>query len=151
MFTSTDTNGYPSDYILQEGKARRERMLQRAQFDYGTSELNRQLSRGMADIGQKYSRGMEPQVTQYTGRGLGRSGIFQRAMKDYVEAQQREVGDLTQGAQSALGQLNLGEQAAGVSLQDELDRIQRAKYYEILNSAAQLRSFAPYSALYSGS
>jgi hypothetical protein len=151
MFTSTDNNGLLNDYGFQEAKARRERMLQRAQYDYGTSELNRQLSRGMLDIGQKYSKGMEPQVTQFTGRGLGRSGIFQRAMKDYVESQQREVGDLVGGAQSAMGQLNLGEQAAGVSLQDELDRIQRAKYSEILNAAAELKGFAPYAALYSGS
>jgi hypothetical protein len=150
MFTSTDNNGLLNDYGFQEAKARRNRMLERAQYDYSANELNRKLSQGMVDIGQKYSRGMEPQVTQYTGRGLGRSGIFQRAMKNYVESQQREVGDLTAGAQSALGELNLGEQAAGVSLQDELDRIQRAKYSEILNAAAQLKAWAPYGALYSG-
>ena len=150
MFTSTDTNGYMNDYLMQEAASRRKRMLSRAQYDYSVGELNRQLGQGLTDIGQKYSRGMEPQVTQYTGRGLGRSGIFQRAMKNYVESQQREVGDLTAGAQSALGELNLGEQAAGVQLQDELDRIARAKYSEILNAAAELRAWSPYAAMYGG-
>lgn len=150
MFTSTDNNGYMSDYLMQEAAARRKRMLSRAQYDYGIGELNRQLTQGLTDIGQKYSRGMEPQVTQYTGRGLGRSGIFQRAMKNYVESQQREVGDLTAGAQSAINEMGLQEQAAGVALQDELDRIARAKYAEILNAAAELRAWAPYAATYGG-
>lgn len=149
--TSTDTNGYMNDYMMQEAAARRRRMLSRAQFDYGVGELGRQLSQGLTDVGQKYSRGMEPQVTQYTGRGLGRSGIFQRAMKDYVESQQKEIGGLYGGYNQALGQLNLGEQEAGVTLQDELDRIARAKQQEILNAAIELRAWAPYAAMYSGS
>lgn len=149
--TSTDTNGYMNDYLMQEAAARRRRMLSRAQFDYGVGELGRQLSQGLTEVGQKYSRGMEPQVTQYTGRGLGRSGIFQRAMKDYVEAQQKEVGGLYQGYNQSLSQLNLDEQAAGVALQEELDRIARAKQQEILNAAMELRAWAPYAALYSGS
>lgn len=149
--TSTDTNGYMNDYLMQEAAARRRRMLSRAQFDYGVGELGRQLSQGLTEVGQKYSRGMEPQVTQYTGRGLGRSGIFQRAMKDYVEAQQKEVGGLYQGYNQSLGQLNLDEQAAGVALQDELDRIARAKQQEILNAAMELRAWSPYAGLFSGS
>lgn len=149
--TSTDTNGYMNDYMMQEAAARRRRMLSRAQFDYGTGEIGRALSQGLTDVGQKYSRGMEPQVTQYTGRGLGRSGIFQRAMKDYVESQQKETGGLYQGYNQAMGQLALGEQEAGVALQEELDRITRQKQQEILNSAIQLKSWAPYAALYSGS
>lgn len=149
--TSTDTNGYMNDYLMQEAAARRRRMLSRAQFDYGTGEIGRALSQGLIDVGQKYSKGMEPQVTQYTGRGLGRSGIFQRAMKDYVESQQKETGGLYQGYNQAMGQLALGEQESGVALQEELDRIARAKQQEILNSAMQLKSWTPYAALYSGS
>lgn len=148
-FTSTDNNGLLSDYLAQEAKARRNRMLSRAQYDYSFGELNRNLTKGMGDIGQKYSKGMEGQVTGYTGRGLGRSGLFQRAMKDYAESQQRDIGELVGGAQSALGELNIGEQASGVALQDELDRIARAKYSEILNSAANIKAWAPYGALYS--
>lgn len=150
MFTSADTNGYPNDFMAQDAAARRRRLLSRAQYDFGVREANRQASAGLADITQKYSRGMEPQVTRFTGRGLGRSGLFQRAMKDYVGAQQGETNQLFQGLQSTLGQLALGEQEAGISLQDELDRIARAKNQEILNAAASLKAWSPYAGLYSG-
>lgn len=151
MFTSTDTNGYLNDYLAQEARARRQRALDRASYDAQIRDINRAGTQGVMDINQKYARGMEPQVTQYTGRGLGRSGIFQRAMKDYVQAQQRDLGDIYQGIQGKLGELNLGEQASGVALQDELDRIARQKQQEILNAAVELRSWAPYASLYSGS
>lgn len=149
-FTSIDTNGYPSDYLNQEAVARRKRLQARAQYDLGVSEANRQSTQALADIGQKYSRGMEPQVTKFTGRGLGRSGIFQRAMKDYVTSQQRETGDVYQNLQNTLGQLAMGENQAGIDLQDELNRIARAKNEEILNAAAELRAWAPYASLYGG-
>ena len=151
MFTSTDTNGYLNDYLMQEARARRQRTLDRASYDAQTRDINRVGTQALLDINQKYAKGMEPQVTQYTGRGLGRSGIFQRAMKDYVGQQQRDIGDVYQGIQGKLGELNLAEQASGVALQDELDRIARAKQQEILNAAVELRSWAPYAALYSGS
>lgn len=150
MFTSADTNGYPNDYMAQDAAARRRRLLARSQYDYGVREANAQVAKNLADINQKYSKGMEPQVTRYTGRGLGRSGIFQRAMKDYVETQQRETGDLFQNFQNTLGQLALGEQQAGLTLQDELDRIARQKNQEILNAAVTLKQWAPYAGLYSG-
>lgn len=149
MFTSTDNNGLLSDYAFQEAKARRQRMAARAQYDYGVREAGQAASQGLADINQKYARGMEPQVTQYTGRGLGRSGIFQRAMKNYVESQQKETGQLFQNLQSQLGQMALEENQAGITLQDELDRIARAKNAEILNAAAELKAWSPYASLYS--
>jgi hypothetical protein len=148
QFMSTDNNGYLSDYMMQEASARRKRAQSRAQYDYSIQELSRNASENLRDIGQKYSRGMEPQVTQYTGRGLGRSGIFQRAMKDYVESQQKDVGDVYRQLQAGMGQLALGENQAGADLQGELDRIARAKNQEILNAAVELRNWAPYAAAY---
>lgn len=150
MFTSTDNNGYLSDYMMQTAAARRKRAASRAEYDLGVADLSRTSAAALADIGQKYSRGMEPQVTQYTGRGLGRSGIFNRAMKNYVESQQRETGDIYSQLQSGLNQLALGEQTAGAALQDELDRIARAKNAEILNAAVELRNWAPYAAAFGG-
>jgi hypothetical protein len=150
LFTSSDTNGYPTDYGAQEAAARRRRLMARTQYDYNVQELNRQASQNLADITQKYSKGMSPQITQYTGRGLGRSGIFQRAMKDYVTAQQQEQGNVFQNLQGQLGQLALGEQEAGMTLQEELDRIARQKNEEILNAAAMLKAWSPYAGLISG-
>ena len=147
MFMSTDTNGLLSDYMAQEASARRKRLMSRAQYDYNLGELNRQGSQALSDIGQKYSKGMEPQVTQFTGRGLGRSGIFQRAMKDYVESQQRDVNRVYGDLQGQMGQMALGEQEAGLTLQDELDRIARQRNQDILNAAAELRAWAPYAGL----
>ena len=148
MFTSTDTNGYLNDYMAQEAAARRKRLVGRSQYDYGVRELNRQASQALGDIGQKYSKGMESQVTQYTGRGLGRSGIFQRAMKDYVESQQRDVNKVYGELQGQMGQLAMGENEAGLALQDELDRIARQRNQEILNAAVELKSWAPYAGLF---
>lgn len=148
MFMSTDTSGYLSDYGAQEAAARRKRLMSRAQYDYSTRDLNRQASQALMDIGQQYSKGMEPQVTQFTGRGLGRSGIFQRAMKDYVESQQRDINKVYGDLQSQVGQLALGEQEAGMTLQDELDRIARQRNQDILNAAVELKSWAPYAGLF---
>lgn len=150
LFTSIDTNGYPTDYLNQEAVARRKRLQARSQYDLGVSEANRQATVGLTDLARKYQMGMEPQVTKYTGRGLGRSGIFQRAMKDYVTSQQRETGDIYQNLQNTLGQLAMGENQAGIDLQDELNRIARAKNEEILNAAAELKAWAPYASLYGG-
>lgn len=150
QFMSTDNNGYLSDYMMQEAAARRKRAMNRSQYDLGVSEVNRATTRNLQDIAEKYSKGMESQVTGFTGRGLGRSGIFQRAMKDYVGSQQRDIGDLYGQTQSALNQLAMGENQAGADLQDELDRIARAKNQEILNAATELKNWAPYAAAYGG-
>lgn len=149
-FTSIDTSGYPTDYAHQEAIARRKRLQAKSQYDLGVADASTQATRALTDLSQKYFTGMEPQVTKFTGRGLGRSGIFQRAMKDYVTSQQRETGDVYQNLQNTLNQLAMGENQAGIDLQDELDRIARAKNEEILNAAAQLKAWAPYASLYGG-
>jgi hypothetical protein len=71
-------------------------------------------------------------------------------MKNYVEAQQRDIGDVYRQLQSGMGQLAMGENEAGAALQDELDRIARMKNQEILNAAVELKNWAPYAGAYSG-
>ena len=137
-----------TDYIFQEANARRRRALQNAGYQADLTNLLTRGSNSMLDIGRRYARGMEGQVTGFTNRGLGRSGLFQNAMSTYAQNQQGEINDLTARTQADRNLLVRGETDAGTQLQDELDRIARAKQTDILNSAMQLKKWQPYTGLY---
>jgi hypothetical protein len=102
----------------------------------------------MMNIGEQYRAGMEPRVSGFAKRGLGNSGLFRNAMSQYATKQQQDINDLMANQQGQVSQLNLQEQSSGVALQDELDRIQRAKQNDILNSAMTLKDWQPYTGLY---
>ena len=136
------------DYIFQEAEARRKRALQNAGYQIDLKNLIASGNRQMMDIGQQYRAGMEPRVSGFAKRGLGNSGLFRNAMSQYATKQQQDINDLLANQQGQVSQLNLQEQSSGVSLQDELDRIKRAKANDILNSAMTLKDWQPYTGLY---
>lgn len=136
------------DYIFQEAEARRRRALQNAGYQIDLKNLLASGDRSMMNIGQQYRAGMEPRVSSFAKRGLGTSGLFRNAMSQYATQQQQDINDLLAKQQGELSQLNLQEQSSATSLQDELDRIKRAKQNDILNSAMTLKDWQPYTGLY---
>lgn len=136
------------DYIFQEAEARRRRSLQNAGYQIDLKNLIASGNRQMMDIGQQYRAGMEPRVSGFAKRGLGNSGLFRNAMSQYATKQQQDINDLLANQQGQVSQLNLQEQSSGTALQDELDRIKRAKANDILNSAMTLKDWQPYTGLY---
>lgn len=136
------------DYIFQEAEARRKRALQNAGYQVDLKNLIASGNRQMMNIGQQYRAGMEPRVSGFASRGLGNSGLFRNAMSQYATRQQQDINDLLATQQGQVSQLNLQEQSSGTALQDELDRIKRAKANDILNSAMTLKDWQPYTGLY---
>lgn len=140
---------YNPNYDLQEAAARRRRETARRGYEFDVSNIGRRTSEATEAINRQFRQGLEPRATGYARRGLGRSGLFRRAMSQYASDQQRALGDVTRQASEQLSKLQLGEQESAMNLQDVLDAIARAKAQEVFSSAATLRSFAPFTGLYS--
>lgn len=140
---------YNPNYDLQEAAARRRRETARRGYEFDVSNIGRRTSEATEAINRQFRQGLEPRATGFARRGLGRSGLFRRAMSQYASDQQRALGDVTRQASEQLSKLQLGEQESAMNLQDVLDAIARAKAQEVFSSAATLRSFAPFTGLYS--
>ena len=89
---------YNANYGLQEAAARRRRELQRRGFEFDVSNIGRRTSEATEAINRQFREGLEPRATGFAQRGLGRSGLFRRAMSQYATEQQRALGDIARGA-----------------------------------------------------
>lgn len=144
-----DFNYDESGLMMQESAARRRRRDAFAQNQLQQSNLQRQTERQLRDTSQAYRKAASPQITSYTGRGLGRSGLFNKAMQDFVSQRQQQLGDIYAGAASGEAALQLQEQQAAQALQDELDRIAVLRQNQILADAMAIKEFAPMTGLFS--
>jgi len=138
QFSFADTN-----YGLAEASARRRSRQANIQNQLGLSDLARRTQRTTRDVTKAYSQAAPQQITGFTGRGLGRSGIFQRAMKEFVGAQQQRLGDIAAEQQAGQTKLELERQAAAQDLQDYLDQLQLSRQSQILSDAQAIRSMSP--------
>lgn len=137
-FSFADTS-----YGLGEAAARRRFEQSGLVRQLSMQNLGQQTQRQLRDVTSQYRRAAEPQITGFTGRGLGRSGIFRQAMQDFVSAQQQRLGDIAAGQQAEQASLELQGQQAAQALQDELDRLQLERQRQILEGAAQIRQWSP--------
>lgn len=140
---------YNPNYDLQEAAARRRRETARRSYEFDVSNIGRKSQQSITELNRQYRQGLEPRATGFTRRGLGRSGLFRRAMSQFAADQQRGLQDITQATSERLAGLRLQEQQSAQELQDVLDSIARAKAQEIYASASTLRSFQPFTGLYS--
>ena len=140
---------YNPNYDLEEGSARRRRALSRRAYEFDVSNIGRGAQESVLNVNRQYAQGLEPRATGFARRGLGRSGIFRRAMSQYASDQQRALEDITRSSTQRLGALQLQEQQSQQQLQDVLDSIARAKAQEVFSSAANLKAWAPFTGLYS--
>ena len=144
-----DFNYDESSLMMQESAARRRRRDAFAQAGLERSNLQRQTERQLRETSQAYSKAASPQITSYTGRGLGRSGLFNKAMQDFVLQRQQQLGDIQASAVSGEASIQLKEQQAAQALQDELDRIAALRQNQILADAMAIKEFAPMTGLFS--
>jgi hypothetical protein len=92
---------------------------------------------------------MEPRTTGFAKRGLGNSGIFQRAMQEYASNQQRSLGDVARSQQEGLQDLNTQEANSANDYKDYLDALAIKKQQEIAQAAGSLQDWSPFTGLYS--
>ena len=139
----------PQGYGLGEAAERRRREQAYLRSQLQRAGLGAETQRSTRDVTRAYRQGAEPQITGYAQRGLGRSGIFNRAMQDYIGQYQRGVGDIAQRQQLGEAGIQLGEQISSEDLQDALDRLRLNTQSQIIADAAALRDFAPMTGLFS--
>ena len=139
----------PQGYGLGEAAERRQREQAYLRSQLQRAGLGAETQRSTRDVTRAYRQGAEPQITGYAQRGLGRSGIFNRAMQDYIGQYQRNIGDIAQRQQLGEAGIQLGEQISSEDLQDALDRLRLNTQSQIIADAAALRDFAPMTGLFS--
>lgn len=136
-------------YGLGEAAARRRRASAFNQSQLELAELGQRTGRQMRDVSEAYRQAAPSQITSFTGRGLGRSGLFRQAMQDFAGRQQQQLGDIQQQQLSEQMRIQLQEQQAAQALQDELDRLRLQREQQIMSDAAAIKEFAPMTGLFS--
>lgn len=133
---------YDTSYEIQAANERRNRAMKALSAQQQLANLGISTQQNLADVSRQYQSGLEPRVSSYARRGLGRSGLFQRAMKEYAQAQQRDVGNIYAQQQQGMADIELGQQQADIELQNALDRLRLEKNQRIIEDAARLAQFS---------
>lgn len=135
--------------LLNNAIARRQRKTDIAGYGAKLGSLSDAYTKSYKDIADKYRQGMSRQVTGFTGRGLGNSGLFQRAMQEYAVAQQNEIGGAAETYNTGKNAAGLYDDRSAAQLQDFLDAEDIKKLNNITTAASELRAWQPYTGLYS--
>ena len=135
--------------VLDTAQARRKRLVEQQSILAQMGQSQRGYAQQYADLVKQYQQGMSPRVSSFAQRGLGSSGIFQRAMKEYAANQQQQLGNLAMNQASEEDALRLQEQQSAQELQEFLDRQAISKQQEIAAAAASLKDWQPFTGLYS--
>ena len=134
-----------TQYGLGEAAARRRYSQQYAGTQQQLSDLGRRTQRANVDLTRAYKQAAPQQITQFTGRGLGRSGLFKQSMQNFAQQQQQGLADIASQQQSEQAQITLQQQQYQNALQDELDRLRLQREQQIMADAAALKEWAPVS------
>ena len=134
-----------TQYGLGEAAARRRYNQQYAGIQQQFGDLGRRTQRANVDLTRAYQQAAPQQITQFTGRGLGRSGLFKQSMQNFAQQQQQGLADIASQQQSEQARLELQQQQYQNALQDELDRLRLQREQQIMADAAMLKEWAPVS------
>lgn len=138
-----------TQFGLGEAAARRRYDQQSLGTQQRLGDLGRRATRARTDLTTAYQQAAPQQITQFTGRGLGRSGLFKQSMIDFAKQQQQGIADITQQMADEQARIQAQQQQYQISLQDELDRLRLQREKQIMADAAALKEFAPMTGLYS--
>ena len=138
-----------TNYGLSEAAARRRYNQQYAGLQTRLGDLGRRTQRALVDTTKAYQKAAPQQITQFTGRGLGRSGLFKQSMQDFAQSQQQDFANIARQQQDEQTQIALEQQRYQNALQDELDRLRLQREGQIMSDAATLKEFAPMTGLFS--
>jgi hypothetical protein len=134
-----------TQYGLGEAAARRRYDQQYRGTQQQLGDLGRRTQRANVDLTKAYKQAAPQQITQFTGRGLGRSGLFKQSMQNFAQQQQQGLADIASQQQSEQAQIALQQQQYQNALQDELDRLRLQREDQIMADAAALKEWAPIS------
>lgn len=134
-----------TQYGLGEAATRRRYDQQYRGTQQQLGDLGRRTQRANVDLTRAYQQAAPQQITQFTGRGLGRSGLFKQSMQNFAQQQQQGLADIASQQQSEQARLELQQQQYQNALQDELDRLRLQREQQIMADAAALKEWAPFS------
>jgi hypothetical protein len=138
-----------TNYGLNEAAARRRYNQQYAGLQTQLGDLGERTQRALVDTTKAYQRAAPQQITSFTGRGLGRSGLFKQSMSDFAERQQQDLAGIARSQQDEQTRIALQEQQYKIALQDEIDRLRLQREGQIMADAAALKDLAPMTGLFS--
>lgn len=144
MATFTD----PFDIYRSAARTRQRVTEQNAIRDQLTA-LTSGGAKAYESLTRQYQQGMDPRTSGFARRGLGNSGLFQRAMQEYAANQQRSLGDLATSQQTGRDQLTAQEASSAGDYQDYMDTLALKKQQEIAGAAGSLQDWSPFTGLYS--
>lgn len=144
MATLTD----PFD-IYRKSARTRQRVTEQNAIQNQLAALSGSGARAYESLARQYQQGMEPRTAGFAKRGLGSSGLFQRAMQEYAANQQRSLGDVARSQQEGLQDLTAQEASSAQDYQDYLDSLAMKKQDEISQAASSLQDWSPFTGLYS--
>jgi hypothetical protein len=144
MATYTD----PFD-IYRNAARTRQRVTEQNSIRDQLAALSGGGARAYESLTRTYQQGMEPRTAGFAKRGLGNSGIFQRAMQEYAANQQRSLGDVARSQQEGLQDLNAQEANSANDYKDYMDALAMKKQQEISQAAGELQDWSPFTGLYS--
>ena len=144
MATFTD----PFD-IYNKAARTRQRVTEQNAIRNQLNALSTGGAKAYESLTRQYQQGMEPRVSGFAKRGLGNSGLFQRAMQEYAANQQRSLGDVASSQRQGLDELTAQEASSAQDYKDYLDSLEMKKANEIAQAASSLQDWSPFTGLYS--
>ena len=144
MATLTD----PFD-IYRKSARTRQRVTEQNSIQNQLAALSGRGARGYEALTRQYQQGLDPRVSTFARRGLGNSGLFQRAMQEYASNQQRSLGDVARSQQQGLQDLTAQEATSAGDYKDYMDALAMKKQDEIAQAAGSLQDWSPFTGLYS--
>ncbi len=137
-----------TDYDLGRRKALSAYQLGMGDIDRRLGNVAARATRSFDDLSRAYKQAAPQQITQFTGRGLGRSGLFQQSMVDFAKQQQRDRSGIKSQQMDEESALGLEQQKYEMALNEELARLENERQKQIAADAAALKEFAPITGLF---
>ena len=132
-----------TDYNLGRRRALSAFDLGMADVDRQRGNLARQTTRQFDNLSRSYRQAAPQRITNFTGRGLGRSGLFRQSMVDFASQQERDRAAVQRAMSEQQSVLDLQQQGYEQALNQELERLEMERLRQIAADAAALKDAAP--------
>jgi len=132
-----------TDFNLGRKRAEGAWKLGIADLDRQRENLSRQTTRNYENLARQYKQAAPQQITQFTGRGLGRSGLFKKSMTDFALQQERDRAEVLRNMSEQQALYDVEQAGYDQALNDEIARLEQVKLKQIAADAAALKNAAP--------
>ena len=132
------------DYADQAANAIRRRREQNVAYNNAVFYGQQRGTRALEDLSRKFREGFQPRLVNQARRGLGRSGVRERALRDYAQQYERDLNAQTMANAQGMSELGDTENMQQRDLDDYLARLRLQKQREIMGAANILSSIGAY-------